>query len=198
MVKRRWPRKTARQRIYWEYAKLITEAATGSRTSSSFVRGRYVRLMVGVIHPSTILRENKLLMTSGKFCAYCESTDGLEWEHIVPRSRGGPDTIDNMVWACRECNARKGARDPGEWYTDDGRKNEIPRLVLGKFLKIAFEAHEAAGTLDWLGPDPRYGVALRDVGAVFRKPNEPTLATEQRLRETAQGELFPNMPPTDE
>lgn len=35
-------------------------------------------------------------------------------DHIVPRSRGGPDTWENLVWACKQVNARKGNRLPRE------------------------------------------------------------------------------------
>ena len=35
-------------------------------------------------------------------------------DHVVPRSRGGKDTWENLVWASREVNARKGNRLPHE------------------------------------------------------------------------------------
>jgi 5-methylcytosine-specific restriction endonuclease McrA len=42
-------------------------------------------------------------------CQYCGSAaDNLD--HIVPRSRGGPHTWENVVASCRTCNARKEAR----------------------------------------------------------------------------------------
>jgi hypothetical protein len=31
-------------------------------------------------------------------------------EHIVPRSRGGDSTLDNLAWACPACNLRKSDR----------------------------------------------------------------------------------------
>lgn len=41
-------------------------------------------------------------------CSYClRVSDDMERDHIVPFSAGGPDTPDNIVPACRECNARK-------------------------------------------------------------------------------------------
>lgn len=48
-------------------------------------------------------------------CAYCGvRTDKLEMEHIIPISRGGAHVPDNIVPACRQCNATKGARTPDE------------------------------------------------------------------------------------
>lgn len=41
-------------------------------------------------------------------CAYCNTLDSnLEMEHMVPLSRSGAHEIDNLVPACRRCNAEK-------------------------------------------------------------------------------------------
>jgi 5-methylcytosine-specific restriction endonuclease McrA len=50
-------------------------------------------------------------------CQYCGTQPGrahLTVDHIMPRSRGGPTTWENVVAACRECNHRKGGRTPEE------------------------------------------------------------------------------------
>jgi 5-methylcytosine-specific restriction endonuclease McrA len=41
-------------------------------------------------------------------CQYCGSQKRLTIDHIVPRSRGGQDTWENMVVACSPCNVKKG------------------------------------------------------------------------------------------
>lgn len=41
-------------------------------------------------------------------CQYCGSQKKLTIDHIVPRSRGGQDTWENMVVACSACNTKKG------------------------------------------------------------------------------------------
>lgn len=46
-------------------------------------------------------------------CQYCGA--GAEnLDHVVPRSRGGDHTWENVVAACRSCNTRKGDRTPDE------------------------------------------------------------------------------------
>lgn len=46
-------------------------------------------------------------------CQYCSgSAENLD--HVVPRSRGGTHTWENVVAACRRCNTRKGNRTPDE------------------------------------------------------------------------------------
>jgi len=34
----------------------------------------------------------------------------LEVDHVIPRSRGGGDDMNNLVTACKDCNRGKGAR----------------------------------------------------------------------------------------
>ncbi|MHB2169467.1 HNH endonuclease [Alsobacter sp. R-9] len=45
-------------------------------------------------------------------CQYCGSRDDLTFDHVIPRSRGGQTTWDNVVAACSPCNLRKGDRMP--------------------------------------------------------------------------------------
>jgi 5-methylcytosine-specific restriction endonuclease McrA len=43
-------------------------------------------------------------------CQYCGSTKHLTLDHVLPRSKGGTHTWDNVVAACERCNASKGDR----------------------------------------------------------------------------------------
>ncbi len=48
-------------------------------------------------------------------CGYCQTAERLtamrfEFEHIVPRSRGGDTTFENLCLACPSCNQLKGDR----------------------------------------------------------------------------------------
>ena len=45
-------------------------------------------------------------------CQYCGSERHLTVDHVVPRSKGGPDTWDNLVTSCAPCNRKKGDRPP--------------------------------------------------------------------------------------
>ena len=49
-------------------------------------------------------------------CQYCGERAGkLECDHVIPVSRGGPNTDDNLVTACRDCNRSKRDKTPEEW-----------------------------------------------------------------------------------
>ena len=41
-------------------------------------------------------------------CQYCGSRSSLTVDHVVPRSRGGASSWDNIVTSCAPCNRRKG------------------------------------------------------------------------------------------
>jgi 5-methylcytosine-specific restriction endonuclease McrA len=45
-------------------------------------------------------------------CQYCGSRGNLTVDHVVPRSKGGPSSWDNIVTSCAPCNRRKGDRLP--------------------------------------------------------------------------------------
>lgn len=46
----------------------------------------------------------------GGKCAYCRSECKLSRDHVMPLTRGGSDSIDNILPACRSCNSSKGNR----------------------------------------------------------------------------------------
>ncbi len=45
-------------------------------------------------------------------CQYCGSERHLTVDHVVPRSKGGTDTWDNLVTSCAPCNRKKGDSAP--------------------------------------------------------------------------------------
>lgn len=47
-------------------------------------------------------------------CQYCGSREDLTFDHVVPRSKGGQTTWDNVVAACSPCNLRKGDLLPAD------------------------------------------------------------------------------------
>jgi hypothetical protein len=47
-------------------------------------------------------------------CQYCGRRGELTLDHVMPQSRGGPDTWENLVSACQPCNQRKANRTPEE------------------------------------------------------------------------------------
>jgi 5-methylcytosine-specific restriction endonuclease McrA len=60
---------------------------------------------------------HNIYVRDGNRCQYCghkfPSSD-LSLDHVIPLSRGGHSSWDNVVCACLACNVRKGSRMPHE------------------------------------------------------------------------------------
>ena len=64
-----------------------------------------------------------LLEKFNRKCCYCgEKNIPLEIEHIIPKSRGGSNKIDNLCLACRPCNQKKGSQTAEEFGYPDIQK----------------------------------------------------------------------------
>ncbi|MFM1813111.1 MAG: hypothetical protein RLZZ336_2049 [Cyanobacteriota bacterium] len=64
--------------------------------------------------PMPLTRRN-VFQRDGHRCQYCGSAhEALSIDHVMPRSRGGSDSWDNVTTACLPCNVRKGNRTPRE------------------------------------------------------------------------------------
>ena len=52
------------------------------------------------------LNRRAVFVRDGHKCQYCNAP-AENIDHVIPRSKGGPHTWENVVAACRPCNARK-------------------------------------------------------------------------------------------
>ena len=63
------------------------------------------------------LSNKSLFIRDRNICGYCGghfNKSELTRDHIVPKSRGGEDTWNNLVTACKTCNHKKADRTPSE------------------------------------------------------------------------------------
>ena len=61
------------------------------------------------------LTRRNILERDRHTCQYCTYRgEQLTIDHVIPRSRGGGDTWENLVAACVRCNVKKGNRTPKE------------------------------------------------------------------------------------
>ncbi|MBL0173717.1 MAG: HNH endonuclease [Ignavibacteria bacterium] len=71
--------------------------------------GQYKRIP----YKNIILSRKNILRRDGHRCQYCgTSTPPITVDHIIPKSRGGADTWENLVAACIRCNNVKDDRTP--------------------------------------------------------------------------------------
>lgn len=62
-------------------------------------------------------------------CQYCHTSlpaPELTFDHVVPRSRGGFTSWQNIVTACNRCNLRKGSRLPNECKMHPLQRPHVP------------------------------------------------------------------------
>jgi len=74
-----------------------------------------LRQFVRVPYRPLPLTRRNVFQRDGHRCQYCGSgKEPLSIDHVLPRSRGGADSWDNVTTACLPCNVRKGSRTPRE------------------------------------------------------------------------------------
>mgnify|MGYP001453090743 CR=1 FL=1 len=80
---------------------------------------RIIRLLTYEHVPRNSVKFNRrnIFLRDGHRCQYCGkrySSPRLSLDHVLPKSRGGTDTWENIVCACLKCNVDKGGRTPAE------------------------------------------------------------------------------------
>jgi len=81
------------------------------------------------------LSRRAILARDGYRCQYCGSTRHLTIDHVVPRSRGGSTSWENVVTSCAPCNVRKGASLLSEVGMSPSRRPNPPRP--GDFVRAS-------------------------------------------------------------
>ena len=92
-------------------------------TDKQMCPGVYAPSVIKLIHYAKVpyrmqqVSRRNILMRDSHKCMYCGMkghSSELELEHIIPRSRGGKSSWDNLVASCRPCNQKKKDRTPEE------------------------------------------------------------------------------------
>jgi hypothetical protein len=60
------------------------------------------------------VNRKEILRRDAHQCQYCGNKKQLTIDHVIPLSRGGKHTWNNVVIACSTCNSRKGNKTPEE------------------------------------------------------------------------------------
>lgn len=83
------------------------------------------------------LTRQNLMLRDQYQCQYCGKRPGpseLNLDHVIPRSRGGIDSWENLVVSCRPCNLKKGKLTPREAGMHLRRPPTTPRLSYAALL----------------------------------------------------------------
>jgi len=66
---------------------------------------------------TVVCNRQNIVWRDNNQCQYCANYfpyDKLTMDHVIPKSRGGKNTWENLVAACKKCNQKKGSRTPKE------------------------------------------------------------------------------------
>lgn len=96
---------------------------------------------VKVPYKRVILSRKNILRRDKNRCQYCGiASSDLTIDHVLPKSRFGEDTWENLVTACVDCNNTKGDRTPDEAKMNLVRRPIRPNHVI--FIKHFVESVE--------------------------------------------------------
>lgn len=96
-------------------------------------------------------------------CAYCGCKLSLRTttrEHVVPRSKGGADTLLNVVAACNACNGEKADRSLKEAGMQLRDGVELRHLTEEEKLESLCKFHQAHERRAWMGFLKETGISL--------------------------------------
>ena len=99
-----------------------------------FVRRHRVRI--------SFSRRN-VFLRDGHRCQYCNQSlpaSELTTDHVVPRSRGGTTSWDNVVAACGPCNRKKANRTPAQARMSLKRQPRRPRSLPSLGLRLGSDS----------------------------------------------------------
>jgi 5-methylcytosine-specific restriction endonuclease McrA len=73
-----------------------------------------LRRYINLPYAKIVLSRRNIMKRDQHTCQYCGTKSDLTLDHVLPRSRGGEDSWENLVTACNQCNVKKGNRTPDE------------------------------------------------------------------------------------
>lgn len=104
--------------VYLKKAEIVKESGDFLRSiSDRFPVPTVIRLLgklVKQITPKVTYSRRNVHVRDHYTCQYCGSVSNLTLDHVMPVSRGGKSTWENVVTACYPCNSGKGSRTPEE------------------------------------------------------------------------------------
>uniref|UniRef100_UPI00404715A5 HNH endonuclease n=1 Tax=Roseivirga sp. TaxID=1964215 RepID=UPI00404715A5 len=104
--------------LFLKKADLVHDAPgeTIRTVSAHFPMPSVIRLQKYIFIPykTVMLSRQNVFKRDLHQCQYCGNRKELTLDHVLPKSRGGQTSWQNLVAACKRCNSLKGDRTPEE------------------------------------------------------------------------------------
>jgi len=101
--------------VYKGKAEVVKSADKSIITDTKeYERPLIIRLLNYVKYVYRRLRVNRhrIYKRDGHKCVYCGNSKQLTIDHVMPKSKGGKNTWENLVTCCTKCNLKKSDRTP--------------------------------------------------------------------------------------
>ena len=107
-----WPWQEAIKAVFLDRVTIIAEYDEVVRSQRTEIRIPSVVVLRDFVKPQKRVAFTRFnLFLRDEFCCqYCGSKGDLTFDHVVPRSRGGQTSWENVVAACSPCNLKKANR----------------------------------------------------------------------------------------
>ncbi len=120
--------------VYLKKAEVIKETGDFLRSvSDRFAIPKVIRLLsklVKQISPKVTYTRKNIHVRDNYTCQYCGSGNTLTLDHVLPVSRGGKSSWENVVTACYPCNSSKGNKTPEEAHMTLAKTPKKPSILI--------------------------------------------------------------------
>lgn len=107
-----WPWQEAVKATFLDRVSVVAEYDTVVHSPSIEMRIPSVVVLKDYVHPARTAAFTRfnLFLRDEFTCQYCGDTGDMTFDHVVPRSKGGRTTWENVVAACGPCNLYKASK----------------------------------------------------------------------------------------
>lgn len=103
-----------------------------------------VRSYVNVPYHKVALTRENIYKRDNYECVYCGANErkNLTLDHVIPQSKGGPNTWENLVTACKSCNGQKAdltLEEYGKIIPEPKRPHSLMLLKKAKYIPEEWE-----------------------------------------------------------
>lgn len=107
-----WPWQEAIKAAFLDRVQIVAEYDAFVRSPTTEIRIPSVVVLKDYVRPQKRVAFTRfnLFLRDEFICQYCGSPGDLTFDHVVPRSKGGVTSWENVVAACSKCNLAKGSK----------------------------------------------------------------------------------------